>query len=58
METDGRGPAKLHSLLPTAKDSSRGAFLKKKAKMNSGRGGKKENRDEERFIHQASRGDI
>lgn len=59
METDGYRLAKLHSLLPTEKDSRRGAFLKQEwdehyCKLSGG--GKKENRDEERFIHQTSHG--
>lgn len=59
METGGYRPAKLRSLLLTEKDSSRGAFLKQEWDEHYGKldgGGKKENRDEERFIHQTSRG--
>lgn len=59
METDSYRPAKLHSLLSTEKESSWGAFLKQEWDGHSdklGGEGKKENRDEERFIHQINCG--
>lgn len=59
METDGYRLAKLPSLLFTEKDFYGGAFPKQEWDEHYcklGRGGEKENRDEERFIHQANCG--